>query len=62
MINKTDLILSLGYLIGQILNGDMDNPETLAKSLEGITDRVWDEYEKLADVAEFLPPSLRIDP
>ncbi|MBD2197938.1 MULTISPECIES: hypothetical protein [Calothrix] len=57
MINKTDLILSLGYLIGQILNGDMDNPETLAKSLEGIADRVWDEYE-----AALLPPSLRIDP
>jgi hypothetical protein len=57
MINKTDLILSLGYLIGQILNGDMDNLETLAKSLQGITDRVWDECE-----AQLIPPSLRIDP
>jgi hypothetical protein len=62
MINKTDLILSLGYLIGQILNGDMDNPETLAKSLQGITDRVWDECERLAEAADLLPPSIRIDP
>ncbi|MDZ8052970.1 MAG: hypothetical protein RMX68_005850 [Aulosira sp. ZfuVER01] len=57
MINKTDLVLSLGYLIGQILNGDMDDPRVLAKSLEGIADKAWDEYE-----ADLLPPSLRIDP
>lgn len=62
MINKTDLVLSLGYLIGQILNGDMDNPQNLANSLQGITDRAWDEVDKLAEAGELLPPSLRIDP
>jgi hypothetical protein len=61
-MNKTDLILSLGYLIGQILNGDMDNPQALAKSLQGMADRAWDECEKLAEAADLLPPSFRIDP
>ncbi|MBD2344176.1 hypothetical protein [Anabaena subtropica] len=55
-MNKTDLVLSLAYLIGQILNGDMDDPQTLSKTLQGITDRAWEECEKL------VPPSLRIDP
>lgn len=62
MINKTDFVLSLGYLIGQILSGDMDNPEVLAKSLQGIADKAWEECDKLLEMAELLPPSLRIDP
>jgi hypothetical protein len=62
MINKTDLIFSQGYLMGQILNGDMDHPETLAKSLQGIADRAWDQCEKWTEAADLLPPSFRIDP
>jgi hypothetical protein len=60
-MNKTDLILSLGYLIGQILNGDMDNPQNLAKSLQGFADRAWDECDKIIEAGDLLPPSLRID-
>lgn len=44
-MNRTELALSLGFLIGQILNGDMDNPHTLAKTLQGFADRAWDEVE-----------------
>lgn len=61
-MNKTDLVLSLSYLIGQVINGDMDNPLTLASTLQGFADRAWDECEKLTEAADLLPPSLRIDP
>jgi hypothetical protein len=45
-INKTDLVLSLGYLIGQILNGDMDNPCTLARTLQVFADKAWDDVDQ----------------
>mgnify|MGYP005854166745 CR=1 FL=1 len=45
MITRTELVLSLDYLIGQILNGDMDDPQTLAKTLQGFADRAWDEVD-----------------
>ncbi|BAT53772.1 hypothetical protein NOS3756_27350 [Nostoc sp. NIES-3756] len=61
-MNKTDLVLSLGYLIGQILNGDMDNTRTLAGTLQGLADRAWEECDKIIEAGELLPPSLRIDP
>lgn len=60
-ITRTELVLSLGYLIGQILNGDMDDPKTLATTLQGFADRVWDECDKLVEAGDLLPPSLRID-
>lgn len=45
MITRTELTLSLGFLIGQILNGDLDDPLTLAKTLQGFADKAWDEVD-----------------
>ncbi|BAZ54185.1 hypothetical protein NIES4103_68700 (plasmid) [Nostoc sp. NIES-4103] len=49
MITRTELVLSLGYLIGQILNGDMDDPRTLAATLQGYADQAWDECDKVIE-------------
>lgn len=50
MITRTELVLSLGYLIGQILNGDMDDPRTLAATLQGYADKAWDECDKVIEI------------